>query len=785
MKFSAILSRRTALMIAAGSIVLLCCAAMFLPRQGLLATASTRGPQAGRALSHVALATFSSALTTLACAAIVITLVVFVLRNRRRLEAGWALVCLSAVILASAVAGLAALFSTGESAAGVPIALKVLVATAAAAAALALPSLARQAEAFLNPPEVPTDDAGRRITAATADSIVERGAGVEEEGARNLPRMEAFPRSRAELPAYTQALIRDSPFSVIATDAEGTVMAVNPATEALLGYAAGELIDQPMPLYLHGEAELLALASDGAAARGTEVLPHLAASPHGPVREWTYLHKHGHAVPVSLSVFAVRDTDQAVLGYYAVAFDATERKRTEEHIRHLALHDPLTGLPNRSLLQDRLQMAIERSHRSGTTLAVIMIDLDNFKTVNDTYGHEVGDKLLRALAGRLNASVRKSDTVARMGGDEFVVLAPEISDRDSAIRLAGEILGTLCEPVSLEFHLLTATASIGVSMLSPAASDPVTLLKHADVAMYSAKDRGRNNVVFFNTAMQTASERRVQLEQSLKAALDNNQFALNFQPLVRLATGQIAGVEALLRWHPQPGRSVSPDAFIPHAEETGLIVAIGDWVLRNACIQGRAMQNYLGVDFKISVNISARQLERNRLHGAVVKALEASSLPASCLNLEITESVLMLKDTSTLDTLRRIRALGVTIAIDDFGTGYSSLSYLTHFPVDRIKIDRSFVERVTRDPACGAVANAILAMSHSLGLEVVAEGVETPDQLAYLLDQGCDLAQGYYFARPQPLNELLARIEVAASPDGSRAYLSYHDGDGTQASATA
>jgi diguanylate cyclase (GGDEF)-like protein/PAS domain S-box-containing protein len=441
-----------------------------------------------------------------------------------------------------------------------------------------------------------------------------------------------------------------------------------------------------------------------------------------------------------------------------------QRKIAADHIRHLATHDPLTGLPNRTLLLDRLAQAIHGAHRKQHFVGVLFLDLDHFKTINDSLGHDVGDRLLRAVAERLRGSVRQEDTLVRQGGDEFILVLPDIAEPDAAGRVAEHLLRALREPFALNEHSLHVSASIGISVYPMDSTDPTTLIRYADNAMYHAKEAGRGDYAFFTAELNVRVSELFSLGNELRQALEREEFVLYYQPQIELATGRLAGAEVLIRWqHPERGL-VPPVKFIPIAEETGSIGPIGEWTLRTACAQGRRWQKAGLALPPIAVNLSAQQWLQPDIERQVVDALDASGLAPHLLELEITESLLM-RDTDTMiDTMRRLRARGVQFAVDDFGTGYSSLSYLKRFPINQLKIDRSFVRDIPTDPDDAAIATAIIQMGKSLRLAVVAEGVETLGQLNFLREHGCDAAQGYYFSSPLPAERFAEFLERQARP---------------------
>jgi diguanylate cyclase (GGDEF)-like protein/PAS domain S-box-containing protein len=440
-------------------------------------------------------------------------------------------------------------------------------------------------------------------------------------------------------------------------------------------------------------------------------------------------------------------------GYRGTGSDITERKLTEQRVHHVAQHDALTGLPNRSLLQDRLSQAVAYTSRSGNPVWVMLIDLDRFKFVNDSMGHKAGDVLLMTVAARLRSSLRDADTVARLSGDEFVVIVSERGDQELTPDIVQRVMNAVAQPVMLGTKEFFVTCSIGVAVYPSESTDPDTLIEHADIAMYRAKKLGRNNFQFYTPAMNEESLERVRIESALRNAVERNEFVLYYQPQLDIKTGKICGMEALIRWqHPELGM-VPPGRFISIAEETGMIVQIGAWVLRTACAQNKAWQDASFDKLRVAVNLSARQFGAADLIENLASVLADTGLEPKYLEIELTESLFMSDITPAVDLLHRMKALGVNLSIDDFGTGYSSLSYLSRFPIDVLKIDRSFVADITRDANDEAIVTSIIALAHNLKLAVIAEGVETGEQLDYLRRHGCDEMQGYYFSKPLPAHE--------------------------------
>jgi diguanylate cyclase (GGDEF)-like protein len=437
-----------------------------------------------------------------------------------------------------------------------------------------------------------------------------------------------------------------------------------------------------------------------------------------------------------------------------------QRRRADDRVHHIAFHDDLTSLPNRLMLNQRLDRALSRHRRTGSKLAVLFMDLDRFKVINDSLGHEVGDVLLRQVADRLKAQSREGDTVARMGGDEFVVLIENRENLKDISACARRLVEELSAPYLLGNKDCHVTLSIGISVFPSDGSDSQALLKAADVAMYRAKEMGRNNFQYYLPSMNVHTPERLELESDLGHALERGEFLLHYQPKVEIATGLITGTEALLRWkHPVRGL-VPPLDFISLAEETGLIVPIGEWVLATACAQNKLWQDMGLTKLGISVNLSARQFSDSMLLAKLTRIIHASGLDPSSLELEITESVVMSDGECAVGVLKQLKSIGVRIAIDDFGTGYSSLGYLKRFPIDTLKVDRSFIRDIPADSGDKKIARAIIAMAHALRLEVVAEGVENVEQLKFLRAQHCDAVQGYFLFRPLPVDEATDALKV-------------------------
>ncbi len=459
----------------------------------------------------------------------------------------------------------------------------------------------------------------------------------------------------------------------------------------------------------------------------------------------------------SLSGQAVDSTDPAA-GSIWLYEDVTQQRQNEDRLTRLASVDSLTGLPNRSVFNDRLEHAIHKLHRNSGRLAVFFIDLDHFKHINDSLGHKAGDALLCEVSRRIRSCVRESDTVARLGGDEFTVVLEDITSAQYVGRIAEKILTTTALPYMIDNVEVNISPSIGISLFPADGRDVDMLIRNADAAMYYAKNSGRNNFQFYSAEMNAEAANRLALETSLRRAVEQNEFYLQYQPQIELGSGRVIGVEVLLRWHTEQWGDVSPARFVPVLEDTGLIGIVGEWVLRETCTVFMANRNELPDDFVMAVNLSGRQFKGSRLVSYIRYLLAETDMPAGNLELEITESLLMDNTDSAIDTLRDLSSLGITLAIDDFGTGYSSLSYLKQFPLNVLKIDRAFIHDLTVDKDDAAIVGAIMAMANSLGLQVVAEGVETAEQLNYLEQKNCQRAQGFYFSKALDFDDLMAYL---------------------------
>jgi len=471
--------------------------------------------------------------------------------------------------------------------------------------------------------------------------------------------------------------------------------------------------------------------------------------------ELDLMHKDGSMHTYLMVKFPLRSKENRVFGVCTIGTDISERKLAENALReqqsrlnYMAFHDSLTGLPNRSLFYDRIYHGLARARRSHSKVALMLLDIDRFKNINDSLGHDAGDLMLKAISTRLSEGVRDMDTVARLGGDEFVIVLEGVHDIEDVMFVANKLLVTLARPIEISGHEISSTVSIGVSIFPEDGLDTDELLKHADIAMYKAKEAGKNNCQFYTKGMNATAVNYLLLENDLRRALDLQQFTLYYQPQIDLKTGNLMGVEALVRWqHPERGL-VSPAHFIPLAEETGLIVPIGEWVLREACRQQKLWLDAGRKVGRIAVNLSPRQFRQKNFPGKVEAILQDTQLAAEYLELEITESCAMEHAGETINQLNQLNQMGMYLAIDDFGTGYSSLAYLQRFPIQKLKIDRSFVNDIHDDLHDAAITKTIIGLAHSMQLRVVAEGVETEHQAEWLRQRGCDQAQGFLYAKP-------------------------------------
>lgn len=554
-------------------------------------------------------------------------------------------------------------------------------------------------------------------------------------------------RQAEEATAQLAAIVQCSDSAIFATDLGGAITAWNDGARTLLGYTAVEA----------GEHSIHALLASASIA--DDILAHVEQGQSLRFDEACFVRKDGSHVPVLLSVSPIRKPTGQISGSAFIARDISERKKAEREMAHRALHDPLTGLPNRLLLADGLAQSIASATEHDSGAAVIFVDLDGFKFVNDTLGHEAGDVLLQQVGQRLNACVRQGDLLARMGGDEFMLVVNGVNEDEVALRIAERLAGSLRNPFFVVHHELVITASMGISMYPRDGSDVSTLRRNADAAMYEAKQAGKDRIRFYTPALGAAFQARLELETDLRRALDRGQLHLDFQPVFTAAEKRLTSYEALSRWrHPNRGL-VPPNEFIPVAEETGLIIRLGEWVLREACRQCRWWQDHGKPLVRVAVNVSPLQFARPDFVDTVLGVLGETGLTGDLLDLEVTESIVMRDIESAIEKMAKLRSQGVRISVDDFGTGYSSLGYLPKLPIDTLKIDRCFVAQIGENQAAVPLIQGMISLAHSIAKRVIVEGVETAAQLEILRDLECDEVQGFFLGRPGRLEHPSERPE--------------------------
>ncbi len=545
--------------------------------------------------------------------------------------------------------------------------------------------------------------------------------------------------------------ITDYTYSVIVVNGGAAASRHGPGCASVTGYTTEEYDADPFLWYR--------MVHDADRAAVLQMALQVVEGRSPPPLEHRIIHRDGSIRWIRNTTVPQFDRQGSVIAYDGLVSDINDRKQAEQKLRHASYYDSLTDLPNRELLRDRLQQALVRARRHGRMLAVMVLDLDRFKSINETLGHTMGDLLLRAVSERLASCVRADDTVARPGGDEFIILFADLAGEQDASLVARKIQEALIKSFSLGGREYFVTTSIGISLYPAHGADEDTLIRNADVAMYRAKAAGRNNFQFYVQAMHADVQKKLFLEHNLRKALDQEEFTLHYQPLVDLVSGRTTGAEALVRWqHPELGL-LSPMEFIPMAEETGLIIPLGEWILQKACTQAQQWRNSGFSPLRMSVNISMRQFTQNAVTDTVKKAIDRSKLDPGLLDLELTESMVMSNAESAIASLQELKSIGVHLSLDDFGTGYSSLSRLKDLPLSTLKLDQSFVNAVTRDKSNAAISRAIISLSHNLDLRVTAEGVETTDQLEFLRGLGCDEVQGYLFSRPLPAADVTAFMQ--------------------------
>ncbi len=551
---------------------------------------------------------------------------------------------------------------------------------------------------------------------------------------------------------------------IIITDAEGLIQAVNTCFCSLTGFSPEDVIGQNPRIFKSGKHTK---------SFYDRMWKTIADRGFWKGEIWNR-RKDGSIYLESRTISAIRDNEGTITNYIGIFSDISKQKKAEETIRHLAFYDPLTNLPNRALFRDRLKQAINQAERNKKLLAVLFLDLDRVKIINDTLGHDIGDRLLVGVARRLEECLREGDSIARLGGDEFIVLLPGVNQMDDVVKLTEKILGSLKPAFNLDGHELFITASVGISIYPHDGEDANTLLRNADSALYRAKGQGRNNYQLFTRGMETEVLEQLELTNSLRRALDRDEFVVYYQPQLNIESGEIVGIEALVRWqHPEFG-VLPPKRFIHWAEDTGLIIPLGEWVLKQACEQNRKWQMAGHPRLRVAVNLSALQFRQKNLVSTVEKVLADTNLPPDSLELELTETVIMENAGPSTSVPHSLRALGVRFSIDDFGTGYSSLSYLKRFPVNTLKMDRSFIQDLTTSTDDLAIATAVVTLGHGLNLTVLAEGVETEGQLETLKNLKCDRMQGFLFSEPIPASDFEEMLNENRRLDEATLFSAHH-----------
>ncbi len=537
---------------------------------------------------------------------------------------------------------------------------------------------------------------------------------------------------------------------IIITDKDNNIISVNRAFTEITGRSAEETVGRNPRMFASGRHDH---------AFYNEMWRTLQETGHWQGELWNR-RKNGEIFPQLMTIGVERDPQGDITHHIALFTDITQRKYDEERIERLAYYDPLTDLPNRVLLQDRLAHILATAQRNRHSAAILMLDLDRFKNINESLGHAVGDSVLQAVAERLRGCVREADTVARLGGDEYLIVMTEVGGVQDIALFAQKIIDAFAAPVKLENQELGVTLSIGISVFPDDGEDEQTLMKNADSAVYSAKQAGRNTYQFYTRNMNASILEALMIENSLRRALERQELRLFFQPQVDLHSGRIIGAEALIRWiHPEQGL-LAPNSFIPIAEDSGLIIPIGEWVLRDACRHLRSWQDAGFTDLTVAVNMSAMQFRQDSLAESIVAIAEETGTDLQYVELELTESMIMHNAEAMIASMLALKGLNLKLSIDDFGTGYSSLNYLKRFPIDKLKIDRSFVNDITEDPSDLAISKVIIDLARNLGLRAIAEGVETVEQLRLLRENGCDEIQGYYFSRPVPAEDFEAMLRA-------------------------
>ena len=556
-------------------------------------------------------------------------------------------------------------------------------------------------------------------------------------------------RQAEEKVSILSLAVEQSPVSVVITDPDGIIEYVNPKFESSTGYSLDEAIGMHLGFTIMQEANEVNLGE----------IWHTIKTENEWSGEFCNVHKNGMLFWEYVSVSPLADENGNIIRFVSVQEDITARRSYEEQLRSQAHFDGLTGLANRTLMLEKLNHAIDFSRHHDISTALLCIDLDHFKNINDTLGHSVGDELLMQVASRLASCTKRTDTLARMGGDEFVIIMPKISENEAIQRVADRILSQFSKPFVIDNFDHFITASIGVAKYPQDSDDPQVLLRNADLAMYQSKKRGRNQCQFFSEEINAELKERMSIESALRGVTTRDELELVYQPIVEKFTNKIIACEALLRWRAGNNQYVMPDKFIPVAEETGMIKELGEWVIKKACKDLSLIHNSIDHTLRFAINISPKQLQSAEFSRFVSEQLKAYRIPSNMIDLEITESVLINDETETNKNLKTLCNLGMNLSIDDFGTGYSSLGYLQKYPFKKLKIDRSFIHQIESNTGSARLTETMITMAHSLDMQVVAEGVETSDQLDFLHTRHCDLMQGYYFSKPVPLKQLIDRLQ--------------------------
>lgn len=561
-------------------------------------------------------------------------------------------------------------------------------------------------------------------------------------------------RSEREL-SLAASVLENISEGIVVTDPQGMIQSVNPAFVKITGFSPQEALGRKTSILRSGQ-------HDGSFYKRMWLSLQESGQWQGEI---VNRRRSGEIYPQWLTISAIKGVDGRVVSFVGVFSDLTSLKQSEEHLLYLAGHDTLTSLPNRALFNQQLIHALAEARSHERMAAVMLLDLDRFKVINDTIGHDMGDRLLTQMAKRLEEAIPAHATLGRLGGDEFGVVCPRVQDPRDVAEMAKRLIDQLSRGVEMEGMELIVTPSIGISLYPLDGKDAKTLLKNADAAMYHAKEQGRNNFQFYRNEINASSLARMLLESHLRGALERGQFVLHFQPQIHLASGRMVGAEALIRWlHPERGM-VSPGEFIPLAEETGLILAIGRWALHSACVQARSWREAGLPSIRVAVNLSGLQFKQRDFTELVAQVLEETGLPPQWLDLELTESIAMGDVEETLEKLETLSGMGIRLSIDDFGTGFSSLSYLKRYPIDTLKIDRSFVRECTQDPEDAAIIRTIISLAHGMGLSVIAEGVETREQRDFLRQHQCDEIQGYFYGRPAPAEEFARMLKESGQKE--------------------